>query len=86
LQELETAHPGLSAHVQEANVWIWGHGMISPTPGFIWGPARQQAKQPIQDRVYFAHSDLSGISIFEEAFAQGISAAQAMLQSRLAVS
>ncbi|MEZ0487951.1 NAD(P)-binding protein [Fibrella aquatica] len=80
LTELETAHPGLSAYVREANVWVWGHGMISPTPGFIWGAARQKASMPIQHRIYFAHSDLSGISIFEEAFAQGIRAAKGMLE------
>ncbi|MBO0949477.1 NAD(P)-binding protein [Fibrella forsythiae] len=79
MTELETAHPGLSAHIQQADVWVWGHGMISPTPGFIWGEARQKARQPVQARVYFAHSDLSGISIFEEAFSQGIRAVNAML-------
>lgn len=79
--ELEAAHPGLSAHIQQADVWVWGHGMISPTPGFVWGEARHEARQPIQDRVHFAHSDLSGISIFEEAFSQGIRAAKAMLRA-----
>ncbi|NID10108.1 NAD(P)-binding protein [Fibrivirga algicola] len=77
--ELETAHPGLSTHIQQADVWVWGHGMISPTPGFVWGEARQKAKQPVQNRIHFAHSDLSGISIFEEAFSQGIRAAKEMM-------
>ena len=80
MTELETAHPGLSAHVLRADVWVWGHGMISPTPGFIWGVARQQAMQPIEARIFFAHSDLSGISIFEEAFSQGIRAAKEMMK------
>lgn len=79
LTELETAHPGLSAHIRQADVWVWGHGMISPIPGFIWGQARQQARQPIQNRIHFAHSDLSGISIFEEAFSQGIRAANELI-------
>ncbi|UFH56809.1 NAD(P)/FAD-dependent oxidoreductase [Spirosoma sp. KNUC1025] len=76
LDELELAHPGLTSFVSQADVWVWGHGMIAPTPGFIWGADRQQASQSIAGRVHFAHSDLSGISIFEEAFYQGIRAAQ----------
>lgn len=80
LTELEMAHPGLSSNLQQADVWVWGHGMISPTPGFIWGNERQKARRSIQDRIHFAHSDLSGISIFEEAFSQGIRAAKAMIE------
>lgn len=81
LAELETLHPGVTAHVREAEVVVWGHGMIAPTPGFIWGEARQRAMQPIRDRIFFAHSDLSGVSIFEEAFYQGIRAAEKIRQS-----
>lgn len=76
LDELEGAHPGITSYVSQADIWLWGHGMVAPSPGFIWGAERQQARQPIDNRVFFAHSDLSGISIFEEAFYQGIRAAQ----------
>ena len=79
LDELEVAHPGVTAYVSQADIWVWGHGMISPSPGFIWGPERQQAIQPIANSVFFAHSDLSGISIFEEAFYQGIRAANEVI-------
>lgn len=75
LAELETAHPGLTPHVQRADVWVWGHGMVAPTPGFVWGGARQRAAQPWQGKLFFAHTDLSGISIFEEGFYQGLRAA-----------
>ncbi|WP_139923742.1 NAD(P)-binding protein [Hymenobacter sp. DG01] len=75
LAELETAHPGITPHVQRADVWVWGHGMVAPTPGFVWGEARQQAAQPWQGKLFFAHTDLSGISIFEEGFYQGLRAA-----------
>ncbi|WP_375443911.1 FAD-dependent oxidoreductase [uncultured Fibrella sp.] len=86
VKELEVAHPGLSDHIRQADVWVWGHGMISPTPGFVWGEARQQARRPIQNRIHFAHSDLSGISIFEEAFSQGIRAAREMLDGGSTIS
>jgi hypothetical protein len=37
---------------------------------------RQMLLQPFQERIFLAHTDLSGISIFEEAFYQGIRAAR----------
>jgi len=79
LAELETAHPGLTPLVQRADVWVWGHGMVAPTPGFVWGPARAAAVRPWQNKLFFAHTDLSGISIFEEGFYQGLRAAQEVL-------
>ncbi|WP_080056950.1 NAD(P)-binding protein [Spirosoma aerolatum] len=81
LDELEMAHPGVTAYVSQADIWLWGHGMIAPSPGFIWGNERRKAAQPLANRVFFAHSDLSGISIFEEAFYQGIRAAQEVVGS-----
>ncbi|GAB4040918.1 FAD-dependent oxidoreductase [Spirosoma gilvum] len=81
LDELELAHPGVTAYVSQADVWLWGHGMIVPSPSFIWGDERQKAAQPLADRIFFAHSDLSGISIFEEAFYQGIRAAREVVDA-----
>ncbi|RIV20603.1 FAD-dependent oxidoreductase [Fibrisoma montanum] len=81
MDELETAHPGLTPYVSEADIWVWGHGMMAPSPGFVWGNERRQAAQPIANRVFFAHSDLSGVSIFEEAFYQGIRAAREVAEA-----
>jgi hypothetical protein len=77
--ELETYHPGVTPYIQRVDAWVWGHGMVAPTPGTVWGPARQAAAQPLRSRVFFAHTDLSGVSIFEEAFYQGIRAAREIL-------
>jgi phytoene dehydrogenase-like protein len=80
LTELDLMHPGLATQVQAADLWVWGHGMVAPTPGYVWGPARQHAAQPwLGGRVHLAHTDLSGVSVFEEAFHQGRRAAQAAL-------
>ena len=49
--------------------------MISPRPGFIWGGERQKAMQPYRN-IHFAHTDLSGIALFEEAFYHGLRAAE----------
>lgn len=75
MQDLEYMHPGLVQHVRNIDVWRWGHGMIRPVPGLFSGPTLQQARQPI-GRIHFAHSDLSGMSIFEEAFHRGCLAAE----------
>jgi hypothetical protein len=81
--ELLDVHPELEGAIERVDVWLWGHGMIRPTPGYIWGEARQQACRHAPP-VFFAHSDMSGISIFEEANYRGVTAAdavQAFLQS-----
>ncbi len=80
LNELNFAHSGIAEAVKNIDVWVWGHGMIQPAPGYIWGSDRQAGQMPVAgNRIFFAHSDLSGISIFEEAFAQGIRAAKEIL-------
>jgi hypothetical protein len=54
--------------------------MIVPVPGLIHGPVRKALALPVGDRIHFAHSDLSGMSLFEEAFHQGLRAAREVLQ------
>ncbi|WP_400193965.1 NAD(P)-binding protein [Hymenobacter sp. B81] len=81
LAELEKAHPGVAPHVQRAELWVWGHGMVAPTPGYLWHPARAAAARPRNGRLFFAHTDLSGVSIFEEGFYQGIRAAEEILHA-----
>lgn len=82
IEDLEWMHPGIKEDIQHLDVWIWGHGMIRPEPGFISGEARKKAAAPVGG-VHFAHSDLSGISIFEEAFAQGLRAAREIVEGGL---
>jgi hypothetical protein len=79
--DLQLAHPSLRASTSQLGVWIWGHGMIRPQPGFVWGQDRAIAKRSIDQKIFFAHSDLSGVSIFEEAFNSGIMAARDLLKT-----
>ncbi len=79
VKDLEWMHPGIRSDIKRLDVWIWGHGMIRPEPGFITGEDRRLAAEPV-GRVHFAHTDLSGISIFEEAFSQGLRAAREVLE------
>ncbi|MBX7208181.1 MAG: FAD-dependent oxidoreductase [Verrucomicrobiaceae bacterium] len=76
---LAAPHPDLAAHVQNIDVWLWGHGMVRPTPGFISGTTRTVMQQH-QPPVFFAHSDMSGVSLFEEAFTRGTQAADAAIR------
>lgn len=78
MRELEPAHDGLSEAIERIDVWRWGHAMVRPRPGFIWGPERRKAAEPM-GRVHFAHSDLSGVGLFEEAQDHGIRAAEEVL-------
>ncbi|MCA9115886.1 MAG: FAD-dependent oxidoreductase [Planctomycetaceae bacterium] len=74
LAELSLAHPDVRSLVERIDVMLWGHAMILPRPGFLWGGARQQAAEPFRG-IHFAHSDLSGLALFEEAFHHGLRAA-----------
>lgn len=81
LTDLARAHIGLERLVQRVDVYRWGHAMVTPVPGFIWGGARAKASAPV-GRVVFAHSDLSGLALLEEAFDRGLLAANAVLRRR----
>jgi len=80
IEELRVVHPDIDERVIQANVALWGHGMVVPVPGLITSDTRRALALPIADRIHFAHSDLSGISIFEEAFHHGLRAAKEVLQ------
>ena len=55
--------------------------MIRPRANFLWGGARQRAQQPFRS-IHFAHTDLSGVALFEEAFDHGLRAAEEVLAAR----
>lgn len=80
VSEMKKAHPAIEDHIRDMEVWVWGHGMIKPTPGLIWGNDRKAAMAPFDNKIFFAHSDLSGISIFEEAFYRGHHVAKELMQ------
>lgn len=74
LTDLSRPHHDLREYVERLDAMRWGHAMIRPRPGFIWGPHRRRAAEP--DRgLHFAHTDLSGVALFEEAFDHGLRAA-----------
>ena len=81
LTDLSRAHPDIRSLVERLDVMRWGHAMIRPRPGFIWGSARAAAARPYRG-IHFAHTDLGGVALFEEAFYHGIRAAEEVLSAR----
>jgi hypothetical protein len=81
LADLERAHPELRNLVTRIDVQRWGHAMAQPRPGLVRHSGRRDALRA-KDGIHFAHSDLSGLSLFEEAFYHGIRAAEELLASR----
>lgn len=79
LRDLSRPHPDIRQIVTRLDLMRWGHAMVRPRPGFVWGEARQRLERA-QDRVLFAHSDLSGYSVFEEANYRGVLAAERVLR------
>lgn len=78
ITDLARAHPGIHSLIERIDIMRWGHAMILPRPGMIWGGARREAAKPYRG-IHFAHSDLSGVALFEEAFYHGLRAADEVL-------
>jgi monoamine oxidase len=70
LQQLASAHPDIHRRVQRVDLMRWGHAMAIPQPGVHHHPALQ-ALRAMRGRLRFAHADLAGYSVFEEAFTAG---------------
>lgn len=81
LTDIARAHPDIYELTERIDIMRWGHAMISPTPGFVWGGERQKALKPYRN-IHFAHTDLSGIALFEEAFYHGLRAAEKVLSGK----
>ncbi len=93
LGELSTAHPDITSKASRIDINRYGHAMVIPTPNWhrVNGmqPAYLLPKQLFKkernsnsiQRLYFAHSDWAGYSIFEEAFAMGHAAGAAAANS-----
>jgi glycine/D-amino acid oxidase-like deaminating enzyme len=79
LDDLQRAHPDIRDCVSRIDVLRLGHAMVRPGPGFLSQPARRALQGDRGDGLYFAHSDLSGLPLFEEAQYRGVVAADRAL-------
>lgn len=76
--DLHMAYPNFWPCVERIDITLRGHGMASPTTGYLSNKgllALREVDGPLQ----FAHSDLSGYSVFEEAAWWGDVAARRLL-------
>ncbi|RTL15805.1 MAG: NAD(P)/FAD-dependent oxidoreductase [Burkholderiales bacterium] len=74
LRELAAVHPDLPAQVERVDLCRFGHAMRIPAPGVRGAPALAALRQG-SGRIAFAHADLAGYSVFEEAYTAGVEAA-----------
>lgn len=84
LRELHTAHPDLSAKATRMDITRYGHAMSIPVPGIRTSTALQALRDRPADtwqRLWLAHSDLAGYSVFEEAFTLGHRAGMATVRA-----
>ncbi|SDV47265.1 NAD(P)-binding protein [Chitinasiproducens palmae] len=65
-------------HATGLEITVRGHAMATPTPGFLSNDGLA-ALRAADGRVLFAHADLSGYSVFEEASWWGVRAAARIL-------
>jgi glycine/D-amino acid oxidase-like deaminating enzyme len=79
LNDLSRAHPDIRDCVSRIDIMRMGHAMIRPVPGFL-GNATRRRLSAANGPVYYANSDISGISIFEEAQFRGVTAADRALR------
>lgn len=78
LSDLERAHRDIRRCVSRIDIMRMGHAMVRPTVGFLGATANVAALE--QPGFYLAHSDVSGLSLFEEAQFRGVEAARRALK------
>ena len=76
--------PDLVELVTRLDIHRHAHAMLRPLPGRLWGGGRAPFEAGAGN-IRFAHADVSGLSLFEEANHRGVLAAERTL-ARLGVS
>jgi hypothetical protein len=72
--DLARAHPDLPHKLARVDLMRYGHAMSIPAPGVRGSAALAALAAPQPGRIQFAHADLAGYSVFEEAYTAGVSA------------
>jgi hypothetical protein len=79
LTDLEVPHPDIRQCVSRIDIYRNGHAMPRPVPGAIFSEERMRRARP-QGSFVYANSDLSALSLFEEAQYRGVTAARHVLR------
>jgi len=78
LKDLSHAHGALRNRVTHLDIFRYGHAMARPLPGFR-DEMRRMRLTAGWGKVRFAHADVSGFSLFEEANYHGVRVAEEIL-------
>jgi hypothetical protein len=78
MADLRQAHPDLDEVVERIDLYRWGHAMVQPLPGVIWGEGGLLRERAL-GALSFAGCDTTGLPLFEEACFAGIRAAEECL-------
>jgi len=78
--DLERPHPEIRQCVRRVDIFRNGHAMPKPLPGFLANPERVRRTKG-EGRLFFANTDVSGLSLFEEAQYRGVTAARGVLRA-----
>lgn len=81
LEDIAPMIDDISQRIISVDIWPWGHAMVKPVPDFIFKTRQNVIKAPSKN-IQIAHTDLGGISIFEEAFYRGELAAKNIIQGK----
>lgn len=73
--DLEFMVPGLLDEITRLDIYVWGHHMVIPYPGFLTGEGRRSLCRPL-GRITYAHTDRHGMPCFELAARAGHDAAR----------
>lgn len=78
VDEVERVAPGIAQEISRLDVWRWGHAMVQPAPGMMWGGLREALSAPL-GRIFFAGADAGILPLYEEAVYRGVRAAEEAL-------
>jgi monoamine oxidase len=82
VNDLTATHPDLPSKLAQIDLTRHGHAMSIPAPGVRSSAALKALADGIgTPRLHWAHGDLSGYSVFEEAFTAGDAAGRAAAKS-----
>jgi hypothetical protein len=81
MADLGRMHPDVHRFVERVDICRFGHAMVRPTPGLFSSGVLDEAARPVGP-IHFAHTDLSGMALFEEALFHGTRAAEEILAER----
>lgn len=76
--QLVGMHAGIASDITAMHMCRWGHAMVRPVPGLLFGPELALAAAPI-GRVLPCAADVGGLPLFEQAFTHGVLAAEQAL-------